>query len=81
MNLLSSLNILPHEVLPSHLKTLRKMINLLILRCDFKLLWLAQARPKYIPFATIWRHYPYSCGLHGVDNRVVDVRGVMHLEA
>ena len=50
MYLLRPLNVLPHQILPANLETLREVIYLLILRGSFQLLRLAEASPEDVPF-------------------------------
>lgn len=57
------------------------MVDLLVLCCFLELVRLAHARPQHIPLAAVGRHDTHSSSLHCVDHGVVDVGGVVHLEA
>ena len=46
-----SLDVLPHEIFPSQLETLRKVVDFLILTGVFKLFRLTHAAPQDIPLA------------------------------
>ena len=81
MYLLRPLNILPHQVLPTHLKALRKVIYFLIFWSNLQLFWLTESSPKYIPFAAVWRHYTNTRSFHGINHRIVNMRRIMHFES
>ena len=46
-------NILPHHVFAPDLERLREVVELLILRSLFEMLWLRLASPLYVPFRAI----------------------------
>lgn len=81
MQLLCPLEILPHQVLSAHLEALREVVDLLVLRGDLQLLWLAHTRPNDVVLRARWRDDPDTGGFHGVDDGVVDVRVVVDLKA
>ena len=68
MYLLCSLNVLPHEVFTTHLETLRKVIDFLVLRGYLELLRLTKSGPEYIPLGATWRNNADSRSFHGVDD-------------
>ena len=76
-----SLDVLPHEIFPSQLETLRKVVDFLILTGVFKLFRLTHAAPQDIPLAWARRTDPNTGSLHSVDNRVINMRTIMDLEA
>lgn len=77
---LSPLNVFPHQVFSSKLKTLGKMINLLVLWSVFELFRFAHACPKYIPFWAVWWDNSYSCGFHSINYRVINVCWIMNFK-
>mmetsp|Transcript_26311 Transcript_26311/g.40151 ORF Transcript_26311/g.40151 Transcript_26311/m.40151 type:complete len:238 (-) Transcript_26311:2287-3000(-) len=80
-HLLGAEQVLPHEVFPSYLEALREMVDLLILARILQLVRLAHASPDDVPLAGTGRHDSNAGRLHSVNDRVVDVGGVVHLEA
>ena len=81
VNLLCSLNILPHKVFAAHLEALREMIYLLVFWGNLELFWLAKPCPENVPLCATWWYNANTSCFHCVHHWVVDVRRIVDLEA
>ena len=70
---LCPLNVLPHQILSPDLKRLREMVDLLVLGGVLELLRFAHSGPENVPFRAIWRDDSYSCRLHSINDRVINM--------
>ena len=77
---LSSRDILPHQIFPSQLETLWKMIDLLVFGSIFQYFWLTHTCPHYVPLRAIWWNNTDASSFHRVHYWVIDVCGIMNFE-
>ena len=63
------------------MKTLREVVHTLVLAHVFEVFRSGDSSPENVPFGAVRPDNPKPCILEGINNRVINVRGLGHLEA